>query len=82
MQHQDASQDTVAGLKLEIEALKQRVTELEVPARRYVTGVPSVDAQIAGYLRNTVRAAELLGSRCLIVGMKRSPFQGRPGSSG
>ncbi|WP_437737551.1 STAS domain-containing protein [Sorangium sp. So ce1335] len=34
-----------------------------------VTGVPQIDAQAARYLRDTVRAAELLGARCMIVGI-------------
>ncbi|AKT42602.1 STAS domain-containing protein [Chondromyces crocatus] len=34
-----------------------------------VSGVPFVDAEVAGYLRNAVRAAGLLGSRCIIVGI-------------
>lgn len=34
-----------------------------------VTGVPQVDTQAAGYLRDVVRAARLLGSRCALVGI-------------
>lgn len=34
-----------------------------------VTGVPQIDAQAAQHLRDTVRAAELLGARCMIVGI-------------
>jgi rsbT co-antagonist protein RsbR len=34
-----------------------------------VTGVPAVDIEAAGYLRDTVRATQLLGSRCALVGI-------------
>jgi rsbT co-antagonist protein RsbR len=34
-----------------------------------VTGVPVVDIEAAGHLRDTVRATQLLGSRCALVGI-------------
>lgn len=34
-----------------------------------ITGVPQVDAEAAGYLRDVVRAARLLGSSCALVGI-------------
>lgn len=34
-----------------------------------VTGVPQIDEHAARYLRDTVRAAELLGAQCMIVGI-------------
>jgi len=35
-----------------------------------VTGVPFMNQQVADYLLRTIRAAELLGSRCFLVGIR------------
>ena len=40
-----------------------------------VTGVPFVDAEGARHLRDTVRAASLLGAQCIIVGISSSMAQ-------
>ncbi len=35
-----------------------------------ITGVPVVDTSVAGYLVRSIQAAQLLGSRCLLVGIR------------
>ncbi|MBN1640221.1 MAG: GAF domain-containing protein [Anaerolineae bacterium] len=35
-----------------------------------ITGVPVVDAAVADYLLRTIRAASMLGARCMIVGVR------------
>lgn len=52
------------------EALLQAVVETRAQHVLIdVTGVPVVDLEAAGYLRDTMRATQLLGSRCALVGI-------------
>ena len=34
-----------------------------------ITGVPAVDDRVAGYLVQAIKASELLGARCVLVGI-------------
>lgn len=53
-----------------LETLLRRVVETRAEhVLLDVTGVPQVDVEAAGYLRDVVRAARLLGSSCALVGI-------------
>ncbi|MCY1060123.1 STAS domain-containing protein [Nannocystis sp. SCPEA4] len=56
--------------KLMLEGLLRAVTESRAEYVLIdVTGVPEVDVEAIAYLRDAVRATDLLGSRCMLVGI-------------
>jgi len=58
------AQQVIAGLLEGVQAHQARVAILDI------TGVPLVDTQVAHYLVQAIRAASLLGTRCLLVGIR------------
>jgi rsbT co-antagonist protein RsbR len=58
------AQQIIAGLLGGIQEHQARVAIIDI------TGVPLVDTQVAQYLVQAVRAAELLGTRCMLVGIR------------
>jgi rsbT co-antagonist protein RsbR len=56
--------------KLMLEGLLSAITEARAEHVLIdVTGVPEIDVEAVGYLRDAVRATQLLGSRCMLVGI-------------
>lgn len=56
--------------KLMLEGLLRAITEARAEHVLIdVTGVPEIDVEAVGYLRDAVRATQLLGSRCMLVGI-------------
>jgi PAS domain S-box-containing protein len=58
------AQQIIAGLLGGIQEHQARVAIIDI------TGVPLVDTPVAQYLVQAVRAAELLGTRCMLVGIR------------